>query len=174
MKEESIQISFSTVRRCLTAVGRKSIRSVAAQLKQKQWKKNGIIQQKMKPLSKRKVENSRFQQLKRLFMQGQGNPHMRISSEAKIRDSYINQFKQSQKMFGDALFTTVSEVISQSKEWCAQNDALKFFELQLFQNCFPGGSYRKLLASCHTHIKDGENVADQGFFKPFLGVKMTP
>ena len=92
----------------------------------------------------------------------------------EIRDSYINQFKQSQKMFGDALVTTVSEVISQSQEWCAQNNVLKFFELQLFQNCFTGGSYRKLLASCHTYIKDGEIVADQGFFKPFLGVKTTP
>jgi len=38
----------------------------------------------MKPLSKRKVENIRFQQLKRLFMQEQGNPHIRISSEAKF------------------------------------------------------------------------------------------
>lgn len=109
LKEKGIQISSSTVRRRLLAVGRKARRPVKKQLltkkmrtKRYKWAnkyKNWTIEQWRKVI---------FSDESHFFVQGQRSQHVRRSLGEKLRDSHINQcVKHPQKRCSGAVSATM-------------------------------------------------------------------
>lgn len=102
LKSLGIQISSSTVRRRLIAVGRKARRPIKKQLLTKLMKeKRYKWAKKYKDWSKEQWRKVLFTDESHFFVQGQRSQHIRRSQGEKIRDCHIDQHVKhpAKKMF---------------------------------------------------------------------------
>jgi len=158
LKQKGIEISSSTVRRRLLAVGRRARRPVKKQLLTKAMKeKRYKWAKKYKDWTKEQWRKVIFSDESHFFVQGQRSQHVRRSSGEKIRDSHIDQCVKHplKKMFwGCFSYYGVGslhpvEGMMRSAQYI---DVLQKRLVPELEKRFPDGSgiFQQDLAPCHT------------------------
>lgn len=157
LKQKGIEISSSTVRRRLLAVGRRARRPVKKQLLTKAMKeKRYKWAKKYKDWTKEQWRKVIFSDESHFLYRVRGASMFVGHQERRFGIlTLINVLNTILRCFGDALVNMVSEAFIQLKEWCVQHNTLMFFKKRLvpeLEKRFPDGSgiYQQDLAPCHT------------------------